>query len=1133
MKLLCVRLRNLNSLKGDVHIDFRGPAFADGLFAITGPTGAGKTTILDAICLALYHCTPRFDSIGAAANPLMTQHTAECLAEVEFLARGKHYRARWSQRRARNRIDGRLQAPEVELALVDPADPDGSGQILAEKVREKDALVEEVSGLNYERFTRSVLLAQGDFSAFLNAKAPQRAELLEQLTGTGIYSRISAEVFEQAKQQRQALELLQQRAAGQPALAAEARAQLQAELAGLAAQLQAAQARRQQAGEALGWRRQLDGDTAALAQARSALVEAEAALAATAADQALLEAAAPAERAWPAWLAAQQADAALSRARAASVQALEEQSLAQAAERAEAGRVLASATAQAQAAQAAVQALQQQRDALAAQLAAHAADAGLGAALPAWQLGLQQWQAAASALDKARDAVVQAQAGVEEAAARLAGQQDALPALRQQEQQAAARVAATEAEQRDLLAGQDIPALAERRELLADRYRQRHALRPLLERNLQAGQALAGLRAGHEQALDQASQALAVVAGAQQALAAAEGRLADKQQILQLQQTVAGLAAHRQQLRDGQPCPLCGALQHPGIGGDVDTALQAAQAAVAAADQEHRRAAQALQQAQAALARAQTLVQARDEELARAQVQWQADAGTLAAAGLADADLAVLDTELQALEAEGRAVRQQLDSAQAAAVRLQQARHELQQRQQQRESAQTTLDLHREALERAHAQHAQRQTDRAAAEQAWQQQGQVLAGQWPAGVLDAGPQAWLEQRQADWQRYQGWTGEHELLRQRLHRQEQAAAEAVSGLAQWQQRLGSEVAAADAGLDVPLEQAIAQWTQAAGRAVQAAQQASAVQGREQALIEAADRCADELARALAANGLADGAQMQAQRLAPERRQQLEQGIEQARLCQQQAAVVVAQLEQRVAVLQAQALASEAEPELRAALEQVEAQWQALAQRHGAVTATLAGDDRRLAELGQLQQAIATAQAELDLWERLNGLIGSRDGDKFRTFAQGLTLDRLVLLANAHLHRLDGGRYALQRGDSGLALQVADSWQADVLRDTRTLSGGESFLVSLALALGLSDLVSHRTRIDSFFLDEGFGSLDPDALDLALDALDSLNAEGKLIGVISHVEAVKERIPVQIKVRKTRGLGHSSVSLPGVR
>ncbi|SUB72986.1 Nuclease sbcCD subunit C [Pluralibacter gergoviae] len=130
-----------------------------------------------------------------------------------------------------------------------------------------------------------------------------------------------------------------------------------------------------------------------------------------------------------------------------------------------------------------------------------------------------------------------------------------------------------------------------------------------------------------------------------------------------------------------------------------------------------------------------------------------------------------------------------------------------------------------------------------------------------------------------------------------------------------------------------------------------------------------------------------------------------------------------------------------------------------------------------------------------------------------------------LANEQLSRLHG-RYLLQRKASeALELEVVDTWQADAVRDTRTLSGGESFLVSLALALALSDLVSHRTRIDSLFLDEGFGTLDSETLDTALDALDALNASGKIIGVISHVEAMKERIPVQIRVRKINGLGYS--------
>ena len=150
---------------------------------------------------------------------------------------------------------------------------------------------------------------------------------------------------------------------------------------------------------------------------------------------------------------------------------------------------------------------------------------------------------------------------------------------------------------------------------------------------------------------------------------------------------------------------------------------------------------------------------------------------------------------------------------------------------------------------------------------------------------------------------------------------------------------------------------------------------------------------------------------------------------------------------------------------------------------------------------------------------------------RGCAQGVTMGHLVWLASGQLDRLHG-RYLWQRRVSDeLELEVVDIWQADATRDTRTLSGGESFLVSLALALALSDLVSHKTRIEALFLDEGFGALDAETLDTALDALDALNASGKTIGVISHVEAMKERIPVQIRVRKMNGLGYSKLELPG--
>ena len=130
MKILSLRFKNINSLRGEWKIDFTAEPFkSNGLFAITGSTGAGKTSILDAICLAIYHQTPRIH-VSPTHNQIMTRHTADCLAEVEFEVKGQGYRAFWSQRRARNKVTGKLQPPQVELSTLE-------GKILAEKIRDK------------------------------------------------------------------------------------------------------------------------------------------------------------------------------------------------------------------------------------------------------------------------------------------------------------------------------------------------------------------------------------------------------------------------------------------------------------------------------------------------------------------------------------------------------------------------------------------------------------------------------------------------------------------------------------------------------------------------------------------------------------------------------------------------------------------------------------------------------------------------------------------------------------------------------------------------------------------------------------------------------------------------------------
>ena len=206
MKILAIRLKNLTSIEGAVEVDFAmEPLNSAGIFAISGATGAGKSTLLDALCLALYDKAPRFansvESINLAdvgdnqinqsdVRNLLRRGTTDGYAEVDFLGvDGHRYRSRWSVRRTRNKVSGSLQPQTMEVKELD------TGKEFQGTKKELLAQLTELVGLTYEQFTRTVLLAQNDFSTFLKSKGVAKAELLEKLTGTGVYSRISQEVF--------------------------------------------------------------------------------------------------------------------------------------------------------------------------------------------------------------------------------------------------------------------------------------------------------------------------------------------------------------------------------------------------------------------------------------------------------------------------------------------------------------------------------------------------------------------------------------------------------------------------------------------------------------------------------------------------------------------------------------------------------------------------------------------------------------------------------------------------------------------------------------------------------------------------------------------------------------------------
>ncbi len=227
MKLCSLRFKNLNSLAGEWRVDFEAPEFRGGLFAITGPTGAGKSTLLDALCLALYGRTPRLGKVSSSDNEIMTRGAKECFAEAVFETGGVRYSAFWSQKKtSRKGAAKEFQQPKCRFSRLGENE-----EVLADAATEMEAAVKRVCRLDFERFTRTVMLPQGGFAAFLEAKDEARAKMLEELTGAEIYRRISREVFERAKRENAELEKIRASAAELSPLGDQARAETERRMA--------------------------------------------------------------------------------------------------------------------------------------------------------------------------------------------------------------------------------------------------------------------------------------------------------------------------------------------------------------------------------------------------------------------------------------------------------------------------------------------------------------------------------------------------------------------------------------------------------------------------------------------------------------------------------------------------------------------------------------------------------------------------------------------------------------------------------------------------------------------------------------------------------------------------------------
>ncbi|WP_300273689.1 AAA family ATPase [Halomonas sp.] len=1093
MRILALRLENLASLPGPLELDFTAPPLGDaGLFAITGPTGAGKSTLLDALCLALFGSTPRLrqapsrdsqvadtpDSTLTTGDPrtLLRRGAAEGHAEVDFLGRdGRRYRARWAVRRARQRVDGRLQKAEQSLTDLD------TERLLTAQKREFDRLLPERLGLGFDQFTRAVLLAQSEFAAFLQADDNARSDLLERLTGTAEYSAISMAAYQRASAARKAVEAAEARLEGDRPAEPEARVELE----------QVAEATRQaltdlqrQAASLQDRRRWHDDDDRLHAAYRQGLAQQQDA---EADWQALGEA--RADREWRRRIAPKRHALARSAALPDEIAALEARHAETARALAEAERDQAEARealdarerALAEAAAArheAEPALREAREE-AQRLAAHDRQlADLEAARTQQQAETERLAREHRSADEAQQARQRRRDDWRSTLERLVGSHPRLDAARQAAQQihdeaARRHLALAELASRWQELGRADQALDQLTRRLGDDETRRNTL-------LTEGQAA-------RKALDSAQAHLDSV-----------GALIDRSRAVRSE----SVARLREALVEGEPCPVCGGHDHPWREHPPATPeaaqLEAQEAEEARQLDAARKARDAAQRrrdelvgeyraVEAALARHRQDREAaeRQHDAARKALEAHPLQQELAAIEANERD-AWLEAEREASETRRRRARGHLDELARAEAELAPLEQALQEGQ---------VALARLETEKASADKALAELDERLPP--LREEREALARALAARLGEhASPDAWQQhlderQEQARQARDAAQARWHtaQQQQQRLAQRVEHEAERLEALRRERDTLARELAdwrAAHPELsDATLDRLLAQSEEAARdeeREIEAADQA-----RQRAAATLAER-RDALLRHRRAQGLG------------------EEAGEASREDERDAALlsdaVDDELQRRREALEA------AEAELTPRLE-------AAQKARDDAAFALSDDDRRRERRKAGQAELEAAQAEFRRWGQINELIGSADGKAFRRIAQAYNLEQLLEHANAHLSGLSR-RYRLIRGGSELGLLVEDRDMADERRSVHSLSGGETFLVSLALALGLASMASGELTIESLFIDEGFGSLDPQSLALAMEALDGLQALGRRVGVISHVQEMHERIPVQIRV-----------------
>ena len=1091
MKLLNLKFKNINSLSGSWEIDFAKPEFTvNGIFAITGKTGAGKSSILDAITLALYGKTPRVNITGQN-NDVMTRGASDCYAEIMFEIGGKKWKSAWKQERTRT---GTLKPVNRLIA-------DETNKILADKVSNCDSKIVEILGLTFQQFTKVIMLTQGSFAAFLQADSRDKGELLEQITGTDIYGEISRKVFERNKAEKEKLEKILIEIGANRILTEDEIETLHREIEEITTQKIQIDSDLQKLEAAKRWLADLENLHKQIAEARQKMPDLlqNVDFSRSEIEQrviSLKEIIAEKEHSDKIIVKVRELDTQIAEKRKALnlvLPAITElmktkNHLAQTLEEQEKNLKE-------------TQDLLQKKQEWALINVHYEALTGEIAVIENHQNQVNslliEYKSQTNECEKAKKEL---QNRISDAKQILTLFAEKEKALCEKEQEFLTK----KTELSTMLAGKELAAYQEEKEnlLLLNGFIK---TRIEVEKDLSVTQQ--NINRYHTfivNADNSAKDFSQKITDNQTRAENLKSQIHLLDENIKLTKTIQSLDEHRKSLKDGKPCPLCGSTEHPfALGnepkmGEKETELKNMKA-------KEQQLTNTIRQDEKSLMKLISDKENMQTNKEKAETLWlenskKRETITSEISNLypnftipPDDDPLIV---LEKMQAEKQHAYKQVATLIAKATESEKTLRkirdtdipQLQQAKQTAEKAKTDAETNRKLSEQnvanftiQVAEAGKKYTEKNA------ELHHLLEGYGAANIeiLRKFLKDWNENKKAI-----------EILKEQISKLERTQALTNSEMGNNQTLMEAKTQEKER---IESEK---QLIATARYELFGSKQAEVEEKRLKDLVDKAEKSKADAEKAKT-NAITELAKNQA---------------------------VITDKEKEFSEKQETKMTEKTAEELQTEYAEKKPQSDLLSQKIGANRHALVANEENLRknrtklDEKELQQQICIK------WGSLNELIGSQDGKKYRNFAQALTFEFLIGLANRQLLNMSE-RYVLKRvGDAQnpFELSVKDKFQNCEERTVKNLSGGETFIISLSLALGLSNMASRNMNIDTMFIDEGFGSLDSDYLDVSLSALSNLQNEGKLIGVISHLSELKERIATHIAVIP-KGDGHSRIEM----